>query len=132
MPTRCVEYTGSLDKDGYGRRDLKRFASNRLPRQIMEMVYGAEAIKGKVVMHTCDNPPCFRFDHLVLGTVADNNADRLSKGRHHYAKRTHCNNGHEFTPENTATRTNGARKCRICQNAAAAKYWRKVRGRGEP
>lgn len=23
-------------------------------------------------MHLCDNPPCFRFDHLVVGTHAEN------------------------------------------------------------
>lgn len=38
-------------------------------------------ITGKVVMHLCDNPPCFRYDHLVVGTVAQNNADRSAKGR---------------------------------------------------
>lgn len=27
------------------------------------------------------NPPCFRYDHLRLGTAADNTADMLAKGR---------------------------------------------------
>jgi len=36
-----------------------------------------------VVMHKCDNPPCFRIDHLRIGTVAENNADRAAKGRSH-------------------------------------------------
>jgi hypothetical protein len=33
------------------------------------------------VMHLCDNRPCYRLDHLRLGTRAENNADMLSKGR---------------------------------------------------
>lgn len=34
-----------------------------------------------------------------------------------YADRTHCNNGHEFTPENTTIRKDGGgRRCRACGN----------------
>lgn len=34
-----------------------------------------------IVMHLCDNPPCFLFDHLRLGTRAENQADMKAKGR---------------------------------------------------
>lgn len=37
---------------------------------------------GMQIMHLCDNPPCYRLDHLQLGTPADNCADRDGKGRH--------------------------------------------------
>lgn len=33
------------------------------------------------ILHKCDNPVCVRPDHLFLGTVADNNQDKLDKGR---------------------------------------------------
>lgn len=36
---------------------------------------------GLVVRHKCDNPGCVKPDHLELGTRADNNHDRHSRGR---------------------------------------------------
>jgi hypothetical protein len=39
-------------------------------------------------------------------------------GLHNYGSRTHCKNGHEFTPENTRMRTNGTgRRCLACERA---------------
>lgn len=38
--------------------------------------------KGKVVRHTCDFPPCWNPEHLVLGTQAENMRDMVERGRH--------------------------------------------------
>jgi DNA-binding transcriptional regulator YiaG len=37
--------------------------------------------EGQIVMHTCDNRRCINPNHLVAGTVKDNNIDRDKKGR---------------------------------------------------
>ena len=34
-----------------------------------------------VIMHTCDKPNCVNPEHLKHGTVADNVADMVAKGR---------------------------------------------------
>ena len=38
--------------------------------------------KGKLIMHSCDNPKCVNPEHLSVGTIDDNMADRQRKKRH--------------------------------------------------
>jgi hypothetical protein len=75
----CWNWTYTKDPDGYG---VFTFASKnyRAHRYSFEAAFGW-ILKGFVVDHHCDNPSCVRPDHLWLGTVADNNADRAAKGR---------------------------------------------------
>mgnify|MGYP001589920539 CR=1 FL=1 len=40
-----------------------------------------------------------------------------------WVKRTHCGNGHEFTPANTRVRRDGTgRRCGICKDAISARW----------
>ncbi|WP_393916337.1 HNH endonuclease [Halostreptopolyspora alba] len=45
-----------------------------------------------------------------------------------WAPQVACRRGHAFTPENTITRSNGARKCRTCQRDRR-REWRDRRRR---
>ena len=38
-------------------------------------------IKGMIVRHTCDNPPCCNPNHLEVGTPQDNSNDMVRRGR---------------------------------------------------
>lgn len=50
---------------------------------------------------------------------------RPAQGNAH-ADRTHCPQGHEYSPENTRVRKNGHRDCRECARIAARRhYWAK-------
>lgn len=75
-------------------------------------------IKGLIVCHRCDNPPCVNPSHLFIGTYRDNSQDMSAKGRCFQSKKTHCPKGHAYSPENTMWIKNGtARNCRECARA---------------
>jgi hypothetical protein len=49
-------------------------------RAVYEHFYG-QIPAGLVVRHKCDNGGCINPEHLELGTVADNNRDKIERGR---------------------------------------------------
>jgi hypothetical protein len=70
------------------------------------------------VLHKCDNGRCFNPKHLYLGSPSRNAIDSVERGRHAFSRRTHCKNGHEYTPENTKPRVapsgRTVRGCKSC------------------
>jgi hypothetical protein len=105
--------TGHGDSYGYGRFDWggrRRVQAHRAAW----MVERGPIPAGMKICHRCDNRTCVRIDHLFLGTQADNIADMVTKGRHHEGSKTHCDNGHEYTDDNTYRPVRGGRKCRTC------------------
>lgn len=84
---------------------------------------------GIKVLHHCDNPPCWRPDHLFLGTDADNALDKVRKGRWHltpYIPITHCKHGHELTGTSVEFIPNKGRierRCRLCHNKNTREYY---------
>jgi hypothetical protein len=116
-------YQGGTTR-GYGQRydpDQKRMIL--LHRWVVAQIHGWEAIEGKVVMHLCDNPGCFRYDHLRIGTQAENCADRDQKGRNGHRNKTHCPHGHAYDEENTRIDVLGKRCCRACDRIAARRRY---------
>jgi hypothetical protein len=76
----CWNWTGSLDRYGYGkfRLDNQTFKAHRYSYQH----YYGDFNESLHVLHHCDNPRCVNPHHLFLGTNRDNVADRTAKKRH--------------------------------------------------
>lgn len=79
----CREYRGARNSKGYG---VVRRAGRAvlLHRWVVEEVEGRPLEPGEVVMHACDNPPCFLYEHLRRASQADNIRDAMAKGRHRF------------------------------------------------
>jgi hypothetical protein len=75
----CFEWTASVDSGGYGQFMLNR-KNRRAHRLAWEETHGPVP-RGLHVLHRCDNRRCVRWEHLFLGTNADNVRDMDAKGR---------------------------------------------------
>ncbi|HXJ61904.1 MAG TPA: HNH endonuclease signature motif containing protein [Verrucomicrobiae bacterium] len=75
----CWLWTSDRKDTGYGQFHYLGKTS-RAHRVAWILSYG-DIPPGLNVLHTCDNPPCVRPDHLFLGTTKDNIEDKVTKGR---------------------------------------------------
>lgn len=80
---RCWIWNGTINEYGYGIFLLPGERPVRAHRYAYEFFVG-KIPRGKIVLHTCDNPPCVNPAHLRIGTKADNNRDTAVRRRHNY------------------------------------------------
>jgi len=107
----CWNWQANRNHKGYGQYkiDGKTVKAHR---------FAFEVNRGKIpdglqLDHLCRNRACVNPEHMEIVTSRENTM-RGFGFTSLLAKRTHCKNGHEFTPENTRMRKS-ARVCRICQ-----------------
>ena len=77
---KCWPWTGSRTSWHYGHFNSKTIGEGMAHRIAWELLNG-RVTGGRIVMHTCDNPPCCNPEHLILGTWKDNAQDKVRKLR---------------------------------------------------
>jgi hypothetical protein len=130
-PEPCWLWPGSLTITGYGKVGPGPEGGTGVVHWITYLHMVGPVPDGLDLDHTChtaDCPEpapcshrrCANPAHLEPVTRQVN----LARGKHNHRGKTHCKQGHEFTPENTYVNPNrpGWRNCRQCQREAVARY----------
>lgn len=105
----CWLWQGALEGGGYGVFWLN--GRNIRAHRFSYEKYIAKIPQGLVLDHLCKIRNCVNPEHLEPVTTIEN----IQRGRGCYNKlKTHCKQGHNFTPENTYIKKNGGRDCREC------------------
>lgn len=122
----CHEWRGRVSSAGYGvitvvqsGYQTRTFSAHKAAFELSR----GRVPEGMVLDHLCRNRICVNPDHLEVVTQRENvMRSPIAPGALNAAK-THCAQGHEFTPENTylyqqkPPRTSLVRICRSCRNA---------------
>lgn len=121
--TGCWLWLRSLASGGYGQtttgwRTRSGQRSEVLAHRVSYILLCGPIPEDMHIDHLCRQRTCVNPDHMEVVTLGENvlRGDGLSARA---ARRTHCNYGHEFTPENTYHPKRGGRACRQCFREAA-------------
>lgn len=80
--TECINHEGAVNSSGYGScRYLGVRAGRHVAAYCKANGVHPDELKGKVVMHSCDNRRCINPEHLSVGTQSQNIKDAVKRKR---------------------------------------------------
>jgi hypothetical protein len=110
----CLVWAGYTMPNGYGMASVggKRGLVHRLVWQLAN----GPIPEPLTIDHLCRTRACVNVAHMEVVTIQENirRAGAFVAASAARRSRTHCKNGHEFTPENTRM-YRGARSCKQCE-----------------
>lgn len=112
--------TLGTNDDGYRTVELSlmgRRSFRLVHNLVIESHGGGPKPDGLWTRHLDGNPAHNHRPNLAYGTWSENMLDKVAHGTDHNAAKTHCPQGHDYTPENTVV-WQGSRSCRACNRDA--------------
>ena len=105
-----------LPKTGYLRVSLCKNGERHdaYIHQLVLQAFVGPCPAGQEVRHLDGNPARNVRSNLCWGTKSENGYDKVRHGTHHHSRKTHCPQGHEYTPE-TTYHSRGDKEHRTCK-----------------
>lgn len=130
QPSCCWRWVKAKDDRGYGSVSVTRNGKQKFYRahRVAYTLLIGPIPDGLPLDHLCKTLPCINPDHLEPVEPRINTIRGASPSSRNRIK-THCVNGHEFTPGNTYRTSRGGRHCLTCMRNNDRK--RKARIRAE-
>jgi hypothetical protein len=108
----CWLWKGAKTPNGYGK--FRRAGQpERVAHRILWEHNNGPVPEGMELDHTCRTRECVRPTHFEVVTPSEN----TRRQDHANRNKTHCPQGHEYTPENTRLDSKNRRTCRECERA---------------
>lgn len=126
--TGCWEWTAALGSAGYGKvhwegkvREAHRVVYELLigpiaPGLVIDHLCHTDACEAARIRSGCIHRRCQRPEHLFAVTQGANVLRGIAPHAEN-ARKTHCDNGHEYTAK-TTTLSEGHRRCLLCRREA--------------
>ncbi|HGM5043037.1 TPA: HNH endonuclease signature motif containing protein [Stenotrophomonas maltophilia] len=122
-PNGCWEWTGFIDRKGYGVLGIGHRKVCKVHRYAYQRFVGPVP-DGMQLDHLCRNRCCANPEHLEPVTPQVN----VVRGNQARGLAAACQRGHEFSKGNTYINPRGNRECRQCRRSAALRHKEKALG----
>lgn len=120
-PGGCIEWTGAIDKKGYGR--IRRDGVDYLAHRVALAISGVPLPDGAPGDHECRNPRCVNVKHIEVTTTRVNTARGIGPTAQAIRLRDEgtCTNGHRLAEVGFHKQRNGL-TCAQCGRDRVRRY----------